>query len=895
MKSYLYLCQYNNYFNRRIKKSGDTLSDYNKYVKATVSTANFDYADGLYTSVIINSNQIGDYLLVIDSDSLPTDNTKVNSRWFVLEQKKIRGNQYQLILRRDVITDNLENIINAPCFIEKGEITDPGNPLIYNKEGMSFNQIKTSETPLYDQTKCPWLVAYLTKETLGSSITGAINYDPGNSGAIQLTTSIDQWEFYNYNATNPMKVCDSFIFSWDIKTKLPTGGEGYFNNAMDKNGIINYKAFSYGLNEHRTNLEAELTAKGWLWDDVNKTQITEKLYNQCQEISFNNLDKTLMSDFNYVDQDTLTKLNSYKGKLIRDADGKYYSIKVNEVAVDSTEEFITSEKSIYTTMTAIFNSALDQAATPNDYALKYKATNYKKVIITIIEQSAIDFMFNLKNNTTSSNDPLYDIICVPYGEITMNLPDSSGNVHTITSSEEISMKLMEGLTKALTSSRVLDLQLVPYCPIPDDIIGTKEIKITDYKRVIPCTQNDVFKYGAIVVPNGTFSTAIDETISINRPTHIETKQSTWLKAGSAISRSATSLSITINTGDIYDITDAAIAGITLTPTATISSKSITKTSTSVTVNLTFASAYTGRAIVFTRVTGSWDQEVYDNSLIEDIKSSNECDTYRLCSPNYNGVFEFSVAKNGNTVNGFHADCTYRPYNPYIYVHPNFSGLYKQNYEDARGLICGGEFSLGILNDQWRQYEIQNKNYQNIFDRQIQNLDTNYAINKQEAIAQNISGTLQGISTGGIIGSALGGKAGSIAGYALGGAASALGGIADINNINKRYQEQRSYAINNYHMQLDNIKALPNSITRTSAITANNKKVPFIEYYTCTTVEKNAFSNKLKYDGMTIGVIATLKDYNGGWVKGQLIRLEDIIKDSNTANMIYEEINKGVYL
>lgn len=406
-----------------------------------------------------------------------------------------------------------------------------------------------------------------------------------------------------------------------------------------------------------------------------------------------------MSDFGYVDQDTLTRLNSYKGKLIRDSLGKYYSITVKELTIDSKEEFIISDKSIYTTMTAIFNSAFDQTAIPNDYALRYKAENYKQVIITVVERSAIDFKYDMTNTTTISNDPLYDIICVPYGEITMHLTDSSGNTHDITSSETVSMKLMEGMTRQLSSSQVLDLQLVPYCPIPDDITGTKEITVTDATRIIPCTQNDILEYGAIVAPQGTFSTAIDETISINRPTHTEAKQSTWLKAGSAIVKSATSASITINTGDIYDITDAAIAGITLTPTATISSKSITKTSTSVTVNLTFASAYTGRALAITRVTGSWDQEAYDNSLIEDIKASNECDTYRLCSPNYNGVFEFSVAKNGNNVNGFHADCTYRPYNPYIYVHPNFSGLYKQNYEDARGLICGGEFSLGILNDQ----------------------------------------------------------------------------------------------------------------------------------------------------------------------------------------------------
>lgn len=122
--------------------------------------------------------------------------------------------------------------------------------------------------------------------------------------------------------------------------------------------------------------------------------------------------------------------------------------------------------------------------------------------------------------------------------------------------------------------------------------------------------------------------------------------------------------------------------------------------------------------------------------------------------------------------------------------------------------------------------------------------------------------MQGATAGAGIGTLARGLTGGIAGGVAGGITSGLAGIADLANLNKRQQEQRSYAIDNYHMQLDNIKALPNGITRTSAITANNKKVPFIEYYTCTSTEKNAFLNKLKYDGMTIGVISTLSDYTG---------------------------------
>ena len=78
--------------------------------------------------------------------------------------------------------------------------------------------------------------------------------------------------------------------------------------------------------------------------------------------------------------------------------------------------------------------------------------------------------------------------------------------------------------------------------------------------------------------------------------------------------------------------------------------------------------------------------------IENNKIQGQTDMYRLCSPNYNGQFEFNAAMNGG-VTRFNVDCSYMPYNPYIHVNPNFGNLYGQDFNDSRGLICGGDFSL----------------------------------------------------------------------------------------------------------------------------------------------------------------------------------------------------------
>ena len=92
------------------------------------------------------------------------------------------------------------------------------------------------------------------------------------------------------------------------------------------------------------------------------------------------------------------------------------------------------------------------------------------------------------------------------------------------------------------------------------------------------------------------------------------------------------------------------------------------------------------------------------------KLANECDLVRLVSQNYSAIFEFSPAKSGG-VDGFLADCTYKPWSPYIHILPKLKGLYGDNFvsiDDARGLICGGDMSLPQLSNEWANYQLQNK-------------------------------------------------------------------------------------------------------------------------------------------------------------------------------------------
>ena len=279
------------------------------------------------------------------------------------------------------------------------------------------------------------------------------------------------------------------------------------------------------------------------------------------------------------------------------------------------------------------------------------------------------------------------------------------------------------------------------------------------------------------------------------------------------------------------------------------------------------------------------------------KMSNQVDMMRLVSPNYASQFEFNPARNEG-VNYFNVDYTYLPLGSYIHVNPNWGGLYGKDYNDARGLICQGDFSIMYLSDPWKNYQTQNKNYLEVFNREVSNLETNYKYQRiQSGVSAAVSALSSGLAVGGLINAGTG---------VLSGAASAAGGIADLVIQQQLHNEQLDYKNDMFGYQLDNIKALPNSIAKTTAYTENNKIFPILEYYTCTEEEKQAVANKIAYNSMTVGIIAKPINYIGnswsygdiqdkGYIKCKLIYLYGTsANDFHMVNMLGEELNKGVY-
>ena len=293
-----------------------------------------------------------------------------------------------------------------------------------------------------------------------------------------------------------------------------------------------------------------------------------------------------------------------------------------------------------------------------------------------------------------------------------------------------------------------------------------------------------------------------------------------------------------------------------------------------------------------------DMEVPEIQDAIEKKVESQATVYRFTSPNFASFFDFDPQKNGG-IHGLRAYCSYRPFNPFIRLAPNFGGLYGGGdlQYDARGLIMAGDFSVAQVTAAWADYQLRNKNYQAVFDRQMQHLEIHQGAERIQQVTGAISGVLSAATSGAQSGAMGGGGIGAIVGGVVGAAGSTLGAALDYQIQESLRNEAIDYAKDQFGYSLGNIQALPQGISKTDAQGVDNPLLPLLEIYTCTPEEKEALRDKIRYNGMTVMRISEASQFIGrdGYFKAQLIRLEGIGDDHHIVNSISAELNKGVYI
>ena len=974
----LILKKFNNYFNRVVLKY-DTLQKYKNKAGSYLaySNINFNPNDGILTELVIgNEVQIAsdkpldwedsgapDYLICYETSGTGESGDPVvetiKSRWFILEAVRTRNGQYRVALKRDVLADNYESIMEAPCYVEKGIVNDINNPLIFNPENISTNQIKQNETPLIDESGSAWLVGYIKKNLGEKNASGTMVKD--------LENAYDFDDLYFKNAIDSddseMVATDKLIVptgmnlkwmgfsdSWPFDDYYGYTGNFTTNNNVSWTNVGNQNSSSWELLN-----SALITFPGAQLIGITGAQVATRMNEYSNTIpvetrnSFRSYLTSSIKTTNGLKETTDYGVSEKYGQLIQKYNGAI--VIKNNVAYKLNISIESSGSSSYGLFNYLSNSIIgtyfdyyisDLASyfgtsfsrnSPSGTGQKLRGNlSYNRIVISAVKQDTTGAAYHIKLPQSASrivtDDALYDVFAVPYipnqysGEKTASFKDPLGNTIQINSEAMlfIVQKLMTQLNIGESSgAEAYDLQILPYCPIK--MPQNNDLSKLDHKSYSLITQEqgegDPITVGYVIfAPQANFTKDIAIEKSLHKPIKV--------------SKETIYDDLTYTTRSFGHYTGWQVTSMLGFPQGMPDEPNIE--SYNLYINGEVVSTENYKIVIIHGALGglpdmyqillnpdTYDAGDYDTKIIFnytdqaiytplELKVANETEFMRLTSPNFNGMFEFRKTKLNDGLHYVNIDCTYKPYSPYIKLNPDFSFMYGNDFNDSTGLICGGDFSISVLNDAWREYQLNNKNYQAIFNRQIQNLDFNNQIAQEQMNLQNTTGFIAGTLGGGVSGGLMGAKAGpwgAIAGAALGtiGGAALSGYGAKLNEdwLNRQQGETKTYTIDMYNYQLGNVKALPQSISKSDPLTYNNKIWPILEEFGCTEKEKELLLSKLAYNGMTIMAIGQLTDYcvsneiDKVYVKGQLIRMENITDDFHVIDEIYKEVDKGFYI
>lgn len=246
-------------------------------------------------------------------------------------------------------------------------------------------------------------------------------------------------------------------------------------------------------------------------------------------------------------------------------------------------------------------------------------------------------------------------------------------------------------------------------------------------------------------------------------------------------------------------------------------------------------------------------------------------TYMDITPYINGGLE-----------QFNFDLSIKPFGTTIYVQPQFAGLYRQSFDDKRGIVIQEDFSISKIDNAWVTYKYQNQNYLNTFNRQLQSVElSNYyaregdrlaldrADEEAKALARQNTSSKWGMFDKLLL---------SIP--------SMIGGYTD--KSRQQYNEavqldvemnevlrQDNVALQKeiFNNNLANIKAIAPTINRVDNFDILYKYSIIIETYECSDSEKEYIINYYQHNGAVIGTLGFFSDYYGLVVSGKLIFCE----------------------
>lgn len=477
----LVFLKFRNYYNRRIKRY-NTLEEYtnkNDYFMEDI-TRNINYNDGINMSIIVNRNSalnsLGyNYIIALDSST-----GKIDSRWFILEERQTRQGQWSYSLRRDLIADFYDEFMHSTIYLQKGWVKSINNNLIFNDELFSANQIKQSEELIKDNIGCKWLVGYVAKpesykegstEKYGDFWKGKTFVTDSNAALaadITINTSFAEWDLYKYTQSIHNHISE-LTFNFDYSGYTSSIGSRVFIDsygaAVNPNDNTKYGQYQIPIND----IQGHIRNNSFV--DTQQFVNNYKLYYKfiydkyCEANNYvtteiwQDLYKTFASSklvYSTVD-------GTYRRVYIAWSSPKRYT---EQYSVDPTEQ-----PSLYNDCVSVFNNIRMQVINNNN---NFRLFGYirRSFILNTEVVSETKYSMGTADRTPSHASLIneaYDAFAIPMpGDEPLGIYENGNAVGYINSDASWAMaqKLMQS-----AGSGGYDLQLLPYCPL--DNVGNE--------------------------------------------------------------------------------------------------------------------------------------------------------------------------------------------------------------------------------------------------------------------------------------------------------------------------------------------------------------------------------------------------------------------------------------
>lgn len=794
----LYLLRYNNYYNRIIKRE-ETIDGYRDAaeVVAVQERGAFDPNDGITTRFVMNyDGKDANYCVVTDEMG------EIISRWYVVDNVRTRATQYWVYLLRDVVAEYYEDIMNCTAYIEKAAIRNINDPAIYNTEQLQVNQILTQKTPIYDETGTNWIVGFMPTN-LPDEITNEVEVTYNDTTAIQFAEQVDgiaNWSLYSQLDNE----YDGTLNSLDVISMYRLGNTNSYTAAGLQ--FYSYKSEYLPQSTMRSKFGTVSSSGDGYATGIYPNIAVSGTTTQTNGIAISSYIRA-NADYSAIFAAAKTaypeespEIASFLNKYVYDtASGLLYKVGVRQTSA-SRDVSISAGN-----LLNVINEQFSGYYSANGYQQTFTATGPYTISLNqnkksyYLEPIQTRGTFSLENRP-SLNDAPYSMWCMPYS----SSYEYYVNEVAYQSNKNLALSVATSIAAKLGTKAIYDVQLLPYCPLRDYLVG-----------------------GSVYATNAIATEIIGQT------------------------------------------TDQPSQGRTI-----------------------------GHIFWATSSSASFEVENIKIEVPNDptqFKIANQCDMYRLVSPTDGSAFEFSATKNRG-VSAINISFTYKPFSSYIRVAPRFDGLYGKDFDwEKRGLVLRGDFSMPQVSNEWANYRLSNINYENIFNRQMESMELKNTWGLVGDIVNATTGAAAIAGTGAIAFGA--GAMNSLAGAAIGGASLAAGAFdVAINQVLR--QDTLDYTKDLYNFSLGNIQALPNTLTKIGAFDIDCSPVPVLEYYTCTDIEKEAFSAKLIYNGMTVMRIGRVSNFvydDDNYIKCKIIRYDEFAQDIHILNKIAEELNKGVFI